>query len=47
MCLPTSLLRLLALFVSVVASFLGLLCEVVGVASAKLMMSSRVVEMAA
>ena len=46
-CLPTSLLRLLAFCVSVDASFRGLLCELVGVESARLMASSRVVEMAA
>ena len=40
-CLPASLLLRLALWVSIVASFLGLLCEmVVGVDVAKLMASS-------
>ena len=41
-CLPASLLLRLALWVSIVASFLGLLCEVdVDVVAAKLMASSR------
>ena len=46
-CLSALIPRLLALCVLIVVSFLGLLCEFGGVASARLIVSSRVVKMTA